>query len=101
MLFFCRFQLGPDEVPLSEKFCTIDTCGDGVICLPMFLKYFLGVFLRIREKLLRSMREGQAAVFIFIYSTEPDPDPGQCPVSFSCHQNKRFKFFNNIIPYLL
>jgi hypothetical protein len=67
MLFFCRFQLGPDEVPLSEKFCTIDTCGDGVICLPMFLKYFLGVFLRVREKLLRSMREGQAAVFIFCF----------------------------------
>jgi hypothetical protein len=65
MLFVCRFQLGPDEVPLSEKFCTIDTCGDGVICLPMFLKYFLGVFLRIREKLLRSMREGHGPVFLF------------------------------------
>jgi hypothetical protein len=67
MLFVCRFQLGPDEIPLSEKFCTIDTCGDGVICLPMFLKYFLGVFLRLREKLLRSMRDGQGAVFVLCF----------------------------------
>jgi hypothetical protein len=31
----------------------------------MFLKYFLGVFLRIREKLLRSMREGYGPVIFF------------------------------------